>query len=88
MTWTDKPVYAECRHHKVAIQQRNVQFKDSDLHYLEVMGYCLDCKQVVSFLNDPSDFKMRPTMTEDGVLIRLPFKVIAIEKENERTEAT
>lgn len=75
MAWTstpDKPI--QCRHSEVAIQTKNVSFRNNNLHYLEVYGFCNDCKKHVTFLGVPTQRRdLAPSMTTDGVMIRLPF---------------
>jgi len=74
MTWTTKPTYPTCRHSEVAIQTKNMSFRDSNLHYLELFGFCTQCKKHVTFLGIPSDRRdLAPSMTSDGVMVRLPF---------------
>ena len=63
----------DCFHHHVAFQHVNKHFADGNpLHYLEIIGYCQDCKQSVQFLTG-DDYRIKPTTIEDGTMIRLPF---------------
>lgn len=75
--WTTKPDYSKvpvCRHTEVAIQTRNINFRNDTLHYLEVYGFCTQCKKHVTFLGVQTGKVLHaPSMTEDGVMVRLPF---------------
>jgi hypothetical protein len=72
MTWTSKPDFG-CLHHNVAFQHRNVHFKDTEIHYLEMVGCCMDCNKPVEFQGVPTFSKDSPSSTEDKQMIRLPF---------------
>ena len=72
--WTTKPIYTQCRHREVAFQTKNVSFKNDTLHYLELFGFCTQCQKHVIFVGIPTGKVLfAPSMTEDGVMIRLPF---------------
>lgn len=75
--WTSKPVYqkpARCLHRQVAFQTKNVSFKDDTLHYLEIFGFCTDCKKHVTFVGIPTGKVLyAPSMTDDAIMVRLPF---------------
>ena len=81
MTWTSKPDFKKshpkielCKHERVAFQHKNVHFKDNPIHYLEVIGFCTDCKKRVQFHGAETGRALyKPSMTGDGFLIRLPF---------------
>lgn len=77
MNWSTTPDYSAkiaCRHPEVAIQTKNISFRDNNLHYLELFGFCNVCKKHVTFLGVPTARRdLAPSMTEDGVMIRLPF---------------
>lgn len=75
--WSTNPDYSvkpDCRHTEVAIQTKNVNFKNNNLHYLELFGFCTQCKKATRFLGITSDRRdLAPSMTSDGVMVRLPF---------------
>ena len=75
--WTTKPDYSvkpQCRHSEVAFQTKNVSFRNDTLHYLELFGFCTQCQKHVTFIGIPTGKVVyAPSMTEDGVLVRLPF---------------
>lgn len=76
MTWTTTPDYKAlpCLHREVAFQTKNVSFRDTTLHYLELFGFCTQCQKHVTFVGIPADRRdLEPSMTADGVLVRLPF---------------
>lgn len=75
MAWTTNPTKPiACLHAEVAIQTRNVQFRNSNLHYLEVIGHCNECKKHVTFLGVSKERRdLNPSGNGDGSLIRLPF---------------
>jgi hypothetical protein len=74
--WTTKPVYSapSCRHTETAFQIKNISFRDNPLHYLEIYGFCDKCKKHVTFLGaQTGKVVLAPSMTEDGMMLRLPF---------------
>ena len=77
MSWSTEPTYpksVQCRHVEVAFQTKNISFRDNNLHYLELYGFCTGCQKHVKFLGIPSARRdLAPSMTGDAVMIRLPF---------------
>ena len=74
MAWTSTPKPVACPHSEVAVQTRNMSFRNTNLHYMELAGFCNQCKKHVTFLGVPTDRRdLAPSMTSDGVMIRLPF---------------
>lgn len=77
MAWSTNPDYSvkpQCKHTEFAVQTKNVFFKDNNLHYLELFSFCNQCKKPGKFLGISTDRRdLAPSMTSDGVLIRLPF---------------
>lgn len=77
MGWTTNPDYSakpQCKHSEVAVQTKNISFRDNNLHYLELFAFCNECKNPVTFMGISKDRRdLAPSMTSDGVLIRLPF---------------
>ena len=76
MAWTTTPTYnkVQCKHSEVAFQIKNVSFRDNTLHYAELFGFCTQCQKHVTFVGIPSTRQdLAPSMTSDGVMVRLPF---------------
>jgi hypothetical protein len=44
------------------------------MHYLELFGFCTQCNKHVTFIGVPTGkVTHSPSMTDDGIMIRLPF---------------
>lgn len=77
MAWSTNPDYSvkpQCRHSEVSFQIKNVSFANTNLHYLELYGFCTQCQKTTRFVGITSDRRdLAPSMTSDGVMVRLPF---------------
>lgn len=77
MSWSTKPDYSvkvACSHAEIIPKFKNISFRDTNLHYLELYGFCNQCKKHITFLGVPTARRdLAPSMTGDGVMIRLPF---------------
>lgn len=68
------PAEKVCVHAHVHFEVKNVWFKDTNAHFLEIFGLCSECRKPIQFRGAGRDVSFdAPSMTPDGGLMRLPF---------------
>ncbi len=64
----------DCLHKDLHYHINNAGFGDTNLHYLEIGGFCNECRKKISFIGAEIGVNPKsPAMSIDGSEIRLPF---------------